>query len=264
MVEGENRVRKGEGEGKSLLLTWRAWSQMEGADKEEWREENNTYDVIQEALFFCLSTCFIINVDFCFLSFPRSITLWGCCLTRLAVSKLSSVSLLHLHLSFLPLRLSTEIKAHTVEAFTSSPKNSPRQKRSDFPPSLARAEWEMLGCGWAAERGRGCSSHSHIKGLCAGLTVSRGATQHFILCKGSHPHTIFHPPVLGWGGGVTENKEEKARKLKEKGEWIWLKLAANRSVTLSSFQILSRSHHLCANMAQHWPPSLSVVGLQET
>lgn len=52
MVEGENRVRKGEGEGKSLLLTWRAWSQMEEADKEEWREEKNTDDVIQEALFF--------------------------------------------------------------------------------------------------------------------------------------------------------------------------------------------------------------------
>lgn len=185
-------------------------------DKEEHRktqeeEENNTGDVMQLAVF-CCTACFIIIVAFSFLSPPRPLALWGCCLTRLSVSKLSSTTPLCLPLAcsfslFAPLLLSTEIKAHTVAAFTISPKNSPRQKRSDFPLSPAQAEWETLGCGWAAERGRGCSSHSHIKSLCAGLTLSMGHTQPFILCKGSHSHTFFHPQ--SWGGFVQRIKGKR-------------------------------------------------------
>lgn len=46
------------------------------------------------------------------------------------------------------------------------------------------------------------------------------------------------------------------------GEWLWLKLTANRSMKSSCFQILIWSRHLCANMASaRCPPCLRVAGL---
>lgn len=123
-------------------------------------------------------------------------------------------------LSFLPLLFSGEIKAHTVTALTISPKNPPLQKSSKLPPSQAWAEWETLGCGWEAEKGRGHPSHSHIKGLCVRLTMSKGHTQWFIPYKGDHSHKIFHPHFSGeWRFPHADRKEKRKKgSLKERGQ----------------------------------------------
>lgn len=168
---------------------------------------------------------------------PRLLTLWGCCLTSLAVSTLSSVTPLHSLLSFLPLLLSTEIKAHTVEAFISSPKNSPGQKRSDFPPEPSPGWMGDAGVWMSSREGKELLFTQPHKGpVCWAHGEQRTYPALHPLQGDSFPYN-FSSSVLCWRGeGVTENKAEKGKKkkLKEKGEWIWLKLAANRSMKLAS------------------------------
>lgn len=154
---------------------------------------------------------------FCFLSPPRPLTLWGCSLTRLAVSKLSSMTPLHLLLSFLPLLLSTEIKAHTVEAFTSSPKNSPPTKEVRLPPGPGPGWMEDAGVWMSSREGKGLLfTQPHKEPVCWAHGEQGTYPALHPLQKDSFPYNFSSSVFGGWGrgGGLQRIKGKKRKEVK--------------------------------------------------